>query len=570
MTDDTAADLVLTGGKIVTLDPQSQIAEAVAIAGERIIAVGRDADLAAIAEDARRIDLGGRTVVPGLIDGHAHMDREGLKDRQPSLADARNIDDILQIIEAQVRDAAPGDWIVTMPVGVPPQYWDVPGCLAENRWPNRQDIDRVAPDNPVYIRAIWGHWRNTLPLVSIANTAALRAAGITRDTVPPIATIEIETDADGEPTGVFVERNYKPIVEHTLMSAAPRFDGEDRLNGLERSMRSYNAYGTTSVFEGHGINAEVLSAYRRLRDRGPLSVRARLIFSPSWKSRTSDDVRAMLQSWCSWLAGRGLGDEYLRVGGLFTEQVKDRENELRARTSPYCGWAGFNFDCELPDDVMVEMMVEAARNGIQIASIGTGMLPYYERVNRIAPIGDLRWVIVHVGVIDADEMQRIKDLGLVMTALTHRYVYDDGDKLRSELGDSKAGTIMPLRSLLDAGIHVALATDNVPPTLFEAIWHAVARRTRDSDTVLSAEQALTPEQALACASREGAWLSFEEDEKGTIETGKFADMAVLSADPLSVAEEDLRAITADLTITGGKVVYDRAADGPPTPGGSGK
>lgn len=570
MTEAKSADLILTGGKVVTLDPRSQIAEAVAIAGERIVSVGRETDMAGLAAGARRIELGGRTVVPGLVDGHAHMDREGLKDRQPSLAGARSIDDILQIIETQVRNAAPGDWIVTMPVGVPPQYWNVPECLSENRWPNRHDIDRVAPDNPVYIRAIWGHWRNTLPLVSVANTAALRAAGITRDTVPPIATIEIEKDADGEPTGVLVEQNYKPIVEHTLMSVVPRFDREDRLSGLERSMRSYNAYGTTSVFEGHGINAEVLSAYRRLRDRGPLSVRARLVFSPSWKSGNSDDVRAMLQSWCSWLAGRGLGDDYLRIGGLFTEPVKDGENELRARTSPYCGWAGFNFDCELPDDVMVDMMVEAARNGIQVASIGTGILPYYERVDRIAPIGDLRWVIVHVGVIDADQMRRIKDLGLVLTALTHRYIHDDGDMLRTQLGDAKAETIMPLRNLLDAGIHVALATDNVPPTLFEAIWHAVARRTRDSDTVLATEQALTPEEALACASREGAWLSFEEDTKGTIETGKLADMAVLSADPLSVAEEDLRAITADLTITGGKVVYDRTADGPPTPGGSGK
>ena len=134
----------------------------------------------------------------------------------------------------------------------------------------------------------------------------------------------------------------------------------------------------------------------------------------------------------------------------------------------------------------------------------------------------------------------------------------------------KAGTseIAPLRSLLDAGVHVSLATDNVPPTLFEPIWHAVARRTRDGDDLLAPEEALSREDALACASREGAWLTFEEEDKGTIEPGKFADLAVLSADPLTVPKDDLRGIEAELTITGGDVVFDREKDGPWPPGGS--
>ena len=111
--------------------------------------------------------------MPGLFDGHAHMDREGLKLKWPSLAGARSIDDILQIVDGLARRAAPGEWIVTMPIGEPPLYEGVPDTLAEKRWPTRHDLDRVAPDHPVYIRAIWGHWRNTLPLVSIANTRAL-------------------------------------------------------------------------------------------------------------------------------------------------------------------------------------------------------------------------------------------------------------------------------------------------------------------------------------------------------------------------------------------------------------
>jgi len=562
------ATMILTNGKVLTLDTQDSVAEAVALSGDRILTTGGSAEIAAMADDARSIDLKGRTLVPGLIDGHAHMDREGLKDRLPSLAGARKIDDILQIVETEVKKAQPGDWIVTMPIGDPPQYWNVPECLAEGRVPNRHDLDRVSPDNPVYIRAIWGHWRNTLPLVSVANTAALEAAAITRDTVPPIDTITIEKDASGDPSGVIVEQNYKPIVEHTVMSVVPRFLLEDRVTGLQRSMQSYNAYGTTSVYEGHGINAEVLAAYRRLRDAGPLPVRSHLVYSPAWSSTDIDDVRALLNSWATWLSGKGLGDDYLRVGGLFTEPVQNRENSLRAQTCPYAGWAGFNFNCELPEDVMVDMMIDAARNGIRVAAIGMDTLPHFERVNEAVPIGDQRWTIVHVGVIDADQIQRIKDCGLVLTALTKRYVHDDGEKLRAEHGDAKANTFLPLRDLVDAGVHIALATDNTPPSMFETVWHATARRTREGN-LLAPDQALTPMEALACASREGAWLSFEEDRKGTIESGKLADLAVLSDDPLTADEETMRGITADLTITGGEIVYDRMKDGPPRPGGSG-
>lgn len=148
------ATMILKNGSVLTLDSQDSVAEAVALSGDRILAVGRNAEIDAMSDGAQTIDLKGRTVIPGLIDGHAHMDREGLKDHLPSLAGARNIDDILQIVEAKVKTAQPGDWIVTMPVGDPPQYWNVPECLAEGRVPNRHDLDRVSPDNPVYIRAI--------------------------------------------------------------------------------------------------------------------------------------------------------------------------------------------------------------------------------------------------------------------------------------------------------------------------------------------------------------------------------------------------------------------------------
>ena len=161
-----------------------------------------------------------KSVVPGLIDAHAHMDREGLKDIYPSLAGARSIDDVLEMIRALVAGAEPGEWIVTMPIGDPPSYWDTPNNLKEKRFPDRRDLDRVAPDNPVYIRAIRGFWRHALPLVSIANTSALEIAGIGPEIRPPCDTVTIERNEDGVPSGIFTEWSYMPTVELTLIGRA--------------------------------------------------------------------------------------------------------------------------------------------------------------------------------------------------------------------------------------------------------------------------------------------------------------------------------------------------------------
>jgi predicted amidohydrolase YtcJ len=554
------ADLVLTGGKILTLGPRSRVVAALAVRGERIAALGTDDEVdRLVGPGTRRIDLRGRLAVPGLCDGHAHMDREGLKLRWPSLAGARSIDDILQIVEGLVRRATPGEWIVTMPIGEPPFYEGVPDNLAEKRWPTRHDLDRVAPEHPVYIRAIWGHWRNTLPLVSIANSRALARAGIGRDSRPPAPSVEIQRDAAGEPTGVLIEQTYKPLVEHTLMAAAPRFTPADRIAGLAESMQSYNRRGTTSVFEGHGVSAEVLAAYQALRERGRPRVRAHLLFSPAWPSADGVAVAELLRGWGAWLGRRGLGDEYLRVGGLYTESDYTEENRLRGSTSPYTGWAGFSYKAALPEDVMVEMMVEAARNDIRVGSFTPNILELYERVDRAVPIADRRWIIEHIGVYGPEEIRRIRALGLVLTSYTGRYIWQDGAALARELGPAGASRIAPLRALREAGVHVALATDNVPPSLFDPIHHAVTRKPRGATAPIGADQCLTREEALACASREGAYLTFEEGDKGTLEAGKLADIVVLDRDLLTAPEDTIPHIRADLVVVGGAVVLEPAS-----------
>ena len=555
------ADQIIENGKIATLAPGDKMAEAIAITEDKILAVGSTSEVDVLAdENTTRIDARGRLVTPGLIDAHAHMDREGLKEIPPSLSGCTSIDDILQRIEVLAGETPKGEWIVTMPIGEPPFYFGVPENLKENKFPNRHDLDRVAPDHPVYIRAIWGHWRNTLPLVSIANTKALEVAGIDRNTMPPAPSIQIERDlSTGDPSGVLYEFTYKPLVEKTLMKCIPQFDLHDRTWGLERSMQVYNSFGTTSVFEGHGIAGEVLAAYEAVRRKGLPSVRANLMFSPAWPNIQAEDVRDLLLDWGRWLGGRGMGDEYLRMAGFYTESDYSHENCLRAECGPYTGWAGFNFDSALPEDVMLELMIEAAKNGIRVGSFTENILDLYETVNKQAPIGDQRWLIEHIGMYTKDEIARIKDLGLVLQAYSNRWIHYEGESLRETHGAENVDRILPMRDLLDAGIHVALATDNVPPSMFDPIWHVVARKTAESDEPLGTAQALSRMEALACAAREGAWLSFEEDVKGTLEPGKYADIAILSDDLLTIPEDDIPNITSVLTMTGGRVVHNTLA-----------
>ena len=555
------ADFILRDAKVITVDGDFRIAEAVAVTGATIAAVGAENDVMRLAgPETRVIDGGGRAVIPGMTDGHAHMDREGLKEALPSLSGCASVADIVERIAALAAQAKPGEWIVTMPVGEPPIFDGVPETLAEKRFPDRWDLDRAAPDNPVYIRSIWGPWRHRPPLVSIANTKALALAGIDRGTAAPAASIEIEKDPDsGEPTGRLIESNLLPVVEHALMGTAPRFTHEARVTGLKRSMAIYNSFATTSVFEGHGIAAEVLEAYKAVRQADAQTVRAHLVFSPSWLSAGAAPVEALLETWGGWLANRGLGDDWLRVSCLFAEVDETAESALRARSLPHTGWAGFYPDSGAPRPQALALMTAAARAGIRVAGIKPHLLDLYEEVDRQVPLTGRRWVLGHINRFDEDDIQRIRKMGLVLTTHTNRYIYKEGEAAQRQLGEDGADTIVPLASLNRAGVPFALGSDNVPVSLFHPLWQAVARKSRESGAVVTAGQRLSRQEALRAATMGGATVTFEEGVRGSIEVGKLADFAVLSDDPLTCAEDTIKDIVAETTVVGGRVVYERGA-----------
>lgn len=556
--DAIEAELILSGGKIITCDSRFTIAEAVAIRDGRFLAVGPAASV-----DRHRgprtqtVDLGGRAVTPGLIDGHAHMDREGLKEVFPSLAGCRSIPEIQARIRELARGKRPGEWIVTMPIGEPPFYFDLPQSLKEGRWPTRYELDEAAPENPVYIRPIWGYWRHTLPLVSIANSRALAIAGVTRETQPPSSTVTIERDAQGEPTGVFIEDGFVPLVELSLFGAAPGFTVAQRAAALPRSAMAYHSFGTTSVYEEHGVAGELMRAYRQVHDAGRLTMRSHLAFSPDWRGVADVPMQTLVESWAHWLSGRGLGDDMLRVSGIITEIGRSPENAIRAEAAPYTGWAGFNYDMGLERDRAKELLVACARNGIRVIGIWPNMLDLYAEVNAIVPIRDLRWVLGHISVLSREQVARIRDLGLVITTHTNRYVYKEGHLLQERFRLEDEDPIAPLRWLDEAGVRFALATDNVPVSLWHPMWQSVSRMNLYAQRPVGAAQAISRERALRAMTNDGAYLTMDEDRKGSIEPGKLADLAVLSADPLTVPEPALKDIEAVRTMVGGKTVFER-------------
>lgn len=560
------ADTIVRNGKIITVDAAFTIAQAVAIAGNRIIAVGPDDAMVAHQSAATRvIDLEGKAVVPGLIDGHAHMDREALRNVFPSLGRVRSIGDIQERIAELARGKQPGEWIVTMPIGDPPFYLDVPENLAERRWPTRQELDVAAPNNPVYIRAIWGFWRGTFPLVSCANTAALRRAGITRDTVAPVDTVTIVKDSDGEPTGVFVEREFQPIAELIWFRDATRFSHADRVRALPQSARLYHGFGTTSVYEGHGIAAEVLDAYEEVHRAGALTMRMTLAISPSWTAVAAGaPIGPLLKAWARGLGEPGGGDDWLKMGGLFAAIGRSRSDAVRAAAAPYTGWAGFNADAGLPREQLKDVLLACAANDIRVAGIagaaGLALLDLYEEVDRKIPLKGRRWVLEHVYVTSPRDIERIARLGLVLTTHTNASLYKALDKIAAgylNVPPAREDDITPMKAWQDAGIPVTLATDNVPISLWGPVQQTIVRRDFKSGRVVGASQALSRAEALRCVTQNGAYLTFDEDKKGTLAPGKLADLAVLDADPLTVEETKIAAIASLMTMVDGKIVHQK-------------
>jgi len=203
------------------------------------------------------------------------------------------------------------------------------------------------------------------------------------------------------------------------------------------------------------------------------------------------------------------------------------------------------------------LLVECARNDVRVIAIAANMLDLFVEAAKVAPIDGQRWVLAHITALDDRKIGLLRDHGIVATTHTNNYIWRGGARFRDSLGAGRENEVVPLRRLLDAGVTVDLGTDNVPVSLWNPIWQAVARKDRTTGESVAPEQALTREEALHCATMGGAYITFEEHEKGSLEKGKLADAVVLSQDPLTVETEALHETRALTTIVGGKIVYER-------------
>lgn len=541
---DTTAETILYNARVITMDAALPRADAVAVRDGRFVGVGTEAELRALAGPrTERIDLGGRAVVPGLNDTHNHMSSTGLGMLHVSLEGAASIADVTARIVERARVTPPGEWVVTAQVGEPA----VSHLLAERRYPNRFDLDPVAPDHPVCIQT---------PHVLMVNSAALARCGVHADLADPPGGV-IGRDEGGVLNGLLYEGPAMALVRAHL----PEITHADRVEGLRRACQAYNRVGLTSVCE-HGAPLAAIAAYQELWALGELSVRSyvHVAIDPTDGLAELEDLFAHL----AFTAGPGFGDDWLRVAGIKVFVDGGVGIGTALMREPYqTATGGCSHGVQVVEtDKLLAIFKLARKYGLRVAQHDSGgraidlVLDCYEQVHAEAPIDDRRWVMVHCQFPSAANMAAIRRLGAVVVAQTV-FLYSMGIGYVKYLGRELADTAIPMRRWLDAGVPVALGSDAsvnpYPPLL--GLWHAVARQDRQTGEVIGADQRLTPAEALRGYTADGAYVTFDEGRKGRIAPGYLADLVALGDDPLTCPPEAIKDLPVALTMVGGRVVY---------------
>ena len=563
-------DLILRGGRIYTVDAADSVAEAVAITGSRIVAVGTSAEIDALAgPTTRRVPLEGRAVVPGFVDGHPHMDIVGLGLLRPSFEGVTSIEQALEVIRAEVARARPGAWIVCNPLGREPDVFRFPQPLKENRWPTRADLDRVAPDNPVYIEPPM----LVAPGVALANSAALRLAGITRDTKAPEG-VELERDAAGEPTGVFRDFNFPKVIPDTynalrpdraLFPMMPTVTSPQILEGVRVAMKAFNAAGVTAIYEGHGIPPEPQRAYLELWLRRELTVRTYFVISyPIGFYANPEAGDALIRQTALYAAGAGFGDDLLKFGGLGFSVDSASAIGASLMREPYVGargtlWNGVQLTS---DETLRSIFGKAARAGLRLQVQCAGgaaidkVLAMYEEIHKEIPITDKRWVIEHCQFPSPANMNTCRRLGIIPTSTTN-FLWLYGSVYVRCFGRDLARQAIPFKAWLDAGVPAVQSTDGRPYSPIFTFWQSLARRDGLTGEALATDgPRLSRAEALRIYTLNGARAAFWEDRIGSIEPGKLADLVVLSDDIMTIPEDRIPDTRVLATLVGGRPVHD--------------
>lgn len=548
------ADRILFG-RVRPMDTPGRLAEAVAIQGERILMAGTREEVLSLKGSSTVVrDLGNAGIIPGFNDAHAHLEREGLKTLRPSLEGAKSVPEVLARIAQLAKTTPRGEWIVTMPVGEGPFYFGGPDQLVEKRMPTRQELDAAAPNNPVCILAPFGYW-GTPPTYTALNSEALKRNGIEPGTKPHVSDVEIFFDASGEPTGVIANKRSIPAMEFDLLPAVPRFTPEERITALKRAQSLYHAKGTTSTFEGHGEAPISIGVYRQLWEQGDLTMRVGFCVSPSWSSLA--EAERDMRDWLAYARGRGLGDPKLRISGIFINNGGDPAvAELARNRLPDVGWSGQIEQASTPKE-FEELCMLAARYDLRAHILGGNRaesLAMLARVNEKYPLAVRRWVVQHISGLSVEELKEIRRLGLTATLIPAGTLWKGGSR-SLEADEATASLLCPARQLIDLGVPVAAGTDNIPYDPLFTMWVLCNRQERTTNRVLGPSVRLSNEEALRLLTSAGAWLTFDEQEKGLLKAGYYADLAVLSSDPITAPAAELRELRCTAAMVGGRVVH---------------
>jgi predicted amidohydrolase YtcJ len=524
-------DLILHNGHVVTVNPAEPTAEAVAIARGRFFAVGKNADVLNLAAPGvRKIDLGGKTVLPGFIDAHSHPAQAGLMHLRMVDCDLRSISAIQMALHERAAKTPPDDWVLGF------KYDDTK--TEEGRPLSVADLDAAVPDHPVHIQHRGGH-------TTYSNSLAFRKAGIDDKTPDPPGGKIDRDPATGKPSGRVAEA-ANALFEKAIPS---HFTRDDYREGVKLISKMLAKSGITSATEAQG-NPTDLRAYQDARDSGELLYRTYCFINYHY-------IDAMIAAGVR----TGLGDEWVRVGAM--KLVCDGSiSERTARLStPYEG---------RPNDFGILVMTEeelytygrkAHLAGWQIGTHANGdvgidtTLRVYERLQRESPRPDPRFRLEHCTVVNDSLIARIKTLGAIPTPFS-TYVYYHGEKMRY-YGTERLNQMFALRSFLDAGIRATQASD-YPPGEFIPMMalQSEVTRTDTKGNVWGPKQKITVEEAIRVGTINGAYASYEENLKGSIEAGKRADLVVLGRDPFKENPSTLVTIPVERTMAGGRWTFE--------------
>jgi hypothetical protein len=532
------ATLIIRNGRITTLDPSNPDASAVVIADGRFAAVGDDAEIMKrAASNTKVVDAGGRRVIPGLIDSHTHLIRGGLNynmelrwDGIPSLAEA------MRMLREQAIRTPPPQWVRV--IGGFNEYQFV-----EKRLPTLAELNAAAPETPVFILRLYDR--------ALLNRAALRAAGITKDTPDPPGSL-IERDKRGQPTGMLIAKPNATLLYATL-AKSPKLPLEDQMNSTRHFMRELNRLGVTSVIDAGGGFQNYPQDYgvvERLACANRLTVRiAYNLFTQKPKEELAD-----FQGWAR-IVTPGQGNDLYRhngAGEMLVYSAADYEDFREPRP-------------EMPPD-MERDLERVVRHLAQVKwpfrlhatydqTIGRA-LDAFERVNRDVPLAGTHWFFDHAETISPRNIDRVTALGGGI-AVQHRMAYQ-GEDFAKRYGKEMAANAPPLKRILEAGAPLGAGTDATRVASYNpwvSLYWLVSGRTIGGWTMYPRQNRLDRTTALRLWTEANTWFSNEEGKKGMIKVGQLADLAVLSADYMTVAEEEIKGLTSVITLLGGDIVH---------------